>query len=55
MLEKLSGIFSILETVAFEEWKDASEERRLEITKKIGEIEGRMILDEIEKECIKRA
>lgn len=46
----LQTTFHLLETAAFIEWRDATPERKEEITKQLGELEGRMIIEEIEKE-----
>ena len=47
---KLRNTFWMLETAAFIEWKDATPERKEEITRQLGELEGRMIVEEIERE-----
>lgn len=47
---KLQNTFWMLETAAFIEWKDATPERKEEITKHLGELEGRMIVEEISKQ-----
>ena len=48
---KLQTVFFALECAAFEEWKNATPERREEITKMLGRLEGKMIIDEIEAEA----
>ncbi len=50
---KLRAAFGIMETAAFIEWREATPERKLEITKKLGEFEGQMIINEIEEETNK--
>ena len=47
---KLQTLFWALETAAFLEWRDATPERREEITRELGQLEGKLILEEIEKE-----
>jgi len=51
--KNLFNQFQILEMFAFPEWQKSNEKKRLEITKKLGESEGQMIIDEIKKECEK--
>ena len=46
----LHNQFKILEAALFPKWQKADPVRRLEITKKLGEIEGKMILEEVNKE-----
>lgn len=47
---KLRNLFHLAEMAAFQEWKDATPERREEITKTLGEAEAKMIIKEIEEE-----
>ena len=49
-LDSLRGAFQVIEMVAFQEWKDATPERREEITRALGELEARMILQKIDEE-----
>jgi len=48
---KLQGIFNIMEIAAFQEWKAASPKRREEITEKIGRLQAKMIIEEIESQA----
>ena len=46
--------FSIARTAVFPEWQKSSPKRRKEITKKLGEMEGREIIREINQEVKNR-
>lgn len=52
---KLHEIFSILETAIFPVWEKSNDKDRENITKKLGEREAEMILDEITNEVINRS
>lgn len=47
---KLRNTFHIIEMAAFQEWKDATPERREEITKQLGQAEAKLIIKEIQEE-----
>ena len=51
---KLQAVFFCLELVAFEEYRSATLKRRGEICKKLGELEAKMVIKEIEKEVNKK-
>jgi hypothetical protein len=54
VIAKLHTTFSMMETVAFIEWRQATPERKEEITRELGILQGQMILDEIEEETTRK-
>lgn len=50
---KLHQYFNILETAIFPTWKKANKKERDWIAKKLGELKGKMIIDEIKKKSKK--
>jgi hypothetical protein len=46
----LRTTFHLLETAAFLEWRDATPERKEEITRELGHLEARAIIREIEEQ-----
>jgi len=48
---KLKVIFDYLEFCIFQDWKKANETERIKIVKKLGEFEGKLMIEEINKEC----
>jgi hypothetical protein len=51
--QKLHHIFSILEMEAFPRWQKADAQGKEKISKELGEIEGKLIIKEIEEESKK--
>lgn len=51
--DKLQGTFKVLEMLAFPEWQKANESKKLRMTKDLGELEGKMIIEEIEANLAK--
>ena len=52
--QKLQNLFHSIETIGFIEWQKSNPKKRERICKKIGEIEAKLIIKEIEEEVKKR-
>jgi len=53
MSEKLRQLFFLLESAMLVEWQKANKKDRDKLCKKLGELEGKLIIEEINKSFIK--
>jgi hypothetical protein len=51
---ELHNAFAIMEMATFPDWQKANEQRRAEITRKLGKVEAQMIIEEIKKNAHER-